>query len=93
MTTSEWKGRFFLQNESIRVTNRIDSNRELECSSTNHPRCRVTLFMRTNEHHYYATLPTVLVIVGLTLLLHSLHTHTRLTAFVRDYPGEPVPEG
>jgi len=49
--------------------------------------------MRTNEHHYYATLPTVLVIVGLTLLLHSLHTHTRLTAFVRDYPGEPVPEG
>ena len=93
MTTSEWKGRFFLQNESIRVTNRIDSNRELECSSINHLRCRVTLFMRTNEHHYYATLPTVLVIVGLTLLLHSLHTHTRLTAFVRDYPGEPVPEG
>ena len=29
MTTSELKGRFFLQNESIR----IDSNRELECSS------------------------------------------------------------
>jgi len=29
MTTSESKGRFFLQNESIR----IDSNRELECSS------------------------------------------------------------
>jgi len=28
MTTSESKGRFFLQNESIR----IDSNRELECS-------------------------------------------------------------
>ena len=24
---------FFLQNESIRITNRIDSNRELECSS------------------------------------------------------------
>ena len=21
------------------------------------------------------------------------HTHTRLTALVRDYPGEPVPEG
>jgi len=21
-----------------------------------------------------------------------IHTHTRLTAFVRDYPGEPVPE-
>ena len=33
MTTSESKGRFFLQNESIRITNRIDSNRELECSS------------------------------------------------------------
>jgi len=32
MTTSESKGRFFLQNESIRITNRIDSNRELECS-------------------------------------------------------------
>jgi len=33
MTTSESKGRFFLQNESIRTTNRIDSNRELECST------------------------------------------------------------
>ena len=37
MTTSESKGRFFLQNESIRIdshneSNRIDSNRELECS-------------------------------------------------------------
>ena len=32
MTTSESKGRFFLQNESIRITNRIDFNRELECS-------------------------------------------------------------
>ena len=32
MATSESKGRFFLQNESIRITNRIDSNRELECS-------------------------------------------------------------
>ena len=29
MTISESKGRFFLHNES----NRIDSNRELECSS------------------------------------------------------------
>jgi len=29
MTTSESKGRFFLQNES----NQIDSNRELECST------------------------------------------------------------
>ena len=34
MTTSESKVRFFLQNESIRITNRIDSNRELECSTT-----------------------------------------------------------
>ena len=38
MTTSESKGRFFLQNESIRIdshneSNRIDSNRELECST------------------------------------------------------------
>jgi len=37
MTTSESKGRFFLQKESIRIdshneSNRIDSNRELECS-------------------------------------------------------------
>jgi len=31
MTTSESKGRFFLQNESIR----IDSNRELGCSNRN----------------------------------------------------------
>jgi len=28
------KADFFLQNESIRTTNRIDSNRELECSTT-----------------------------------------------------------
>ena len=39
MTTSESKGRFFLQNESILIdshneSNRIDSNRELECSSS-----------------------------------------------------------
>jgi len=38
MTISESKGRFFLQNESIRIdshdeSNRIDSNRELECSN------------------------------------------------------------
>ena len=33
MATSESKGRFFLQNKLIRITNRIDSNRELECSS------------------------------------------------------------
>jgi len=38
MTTSKSKGRFFLQNESIRIdshneSNRIDSNRELECSN------------------------------------------------------------
>jgi len=25
-------------------------------------------------------------------LPNNTHTHTRLTAFVRDYPGEPVPE-
>jgi len=33
ITTSESEGRFFLQNESIRITNRIDSNHELECST------------------------------------------------------------
>ena len=38
MTTSESKGRFFLQNKSIRIdshneSNRIYSNRELECST------------------------------------------------------------
>ena len=38
MATSESKGRFFLQNKSIRIdshneSNRIDSNRELECST------------------------------------------------------------
>jgi len=36
MTTSESKGRFFYKTdrfEWIRITNRIDSNRELECSS------------------------------------------------------------
>jgi len=25
-------------------------------------------------------------------LMHTAHTHTRLTALFRDYPGEPVPE-
>ena len=38
MTTSKSKGRFFLQNESIRIDshnelNRMDSNRELESSN------------------------------------------------------------
>ena len=38
MTTSESKGRFFLQNELIRIdshneSDRIDSNRELECAT------------------------------------------------------------
>ena len=38
MATSDSKGRFFLQNESIRIdshneSNRIDSNRDLECST------------------------------------------------------------
>ena len=37
MATSESKGRFFTKRnrfESIRITNRIDSNRDLECSSS-----------------------------------------------------------
>jgi len=33
MTTSESKGRFFLQNESIRIDSHNESNRELECST------------------------------------------------------------
>ena len=40
MTTSESKGRFFYKKdrfESIRITNRIDSNRELECSTRHEP--------------------------------------------------------
>jgi len=39
MTTSESKGRFFYKTnrfETIRTTNRIDSNRELECSRMHH---------------------------------------------------------
>ena len=39
MATSESKGRFFYKTnrfESIRITNRIDLNRELECSSLLH---------------------------------------------------------
>jgi len=36
MTTSESKGRFFLQNESIRITNRIDFNRELDALADIH---------------------------------------------------------
>ena len=36
MTTSELKGRFFLQNESIRIDSHDESNRELECSNTKH---------------------------------------------------------
>jgi len=42
MTTSESKGRFFLQKESIRIdshnkSKRIDSNRESECSTAVRP--------------------------------------------------------
>jgi len=49
MTTCDSKGRFFLQNESIRIdshneSNRIDSNRELECSTGWEERPRRDLF-------------------------------------------------
>ena len=55
MTTSESKGRFFSQNESIRIDSRnesirIDSNRELECSTrcdSIHCRCSVGLWPLT----------------------------------------------
>jgi len=30
--------------------------------------------------------------VGLLACLKRAHTHSRLRPFVRDYPGEPVPE-
>jgi len=54
MTTSESKGRFFLENESIRIdshneSNRIDSNRELKCSSwysVGYPCCSVARILR-----------------------------------------------
>ena len=41
MATSESKGRFFLQNESIR----IDSNRELECSTSRRLAPRVLFYI------------------------------------------------
>ena len=56
MATSESKGRFFLQNESIRIDshnelNRIDSNRELECSST-HGRKEIKLLLHLSSKYY-----------------------------------------
>jgi len=39
---------FFLQNESIRDSNRIDSNRESECSTTGRP----GLFLRLLLTHF-----------------------------------------
>jgi len=57
MTTRESKGRFFLQNESIRTTNRIDSNRELECStqqkSTEKPPTSSLLSSRHSDTVYW----------------------------------------
>jgi len=52
MTTSESKGRFFLQNQSIRLTNRIDWNRELECSTVHKLSVRSILsnFTRLNVY-------------------------------------------
>jgi len=50
MATSESKGQF-LQNESIRITNRIGSNRELECSSWRTARERSLFTM--SEHNKY----------------------------------------
>jgi len=46
MTTSESKGRFFYKTnlfESIRTTNRIDSNRELECSTVGCLRIKISV--------------------------------------------------
>jgi len=49
MTTSESKGRFFYQTnrfESIRITNRMYSNRELECSTVH-----VNVYSSESSHH------------------------------------------
>ena len=56
MTTSESKGRFFLQNESIRIdsrneSDRIDSNRELECSTAKVCSASVSCCRRTRATH------------------------------------------
>jgi len=56
MTTSESKGRFFLQNESIRIdsrneSNRIDSNRELECSSQQQSRRSTACSSKCGQCH------------------------------------------
>jgi len=59
MTTSESKGRFFLQNESIRIdshneSNRIDSNRELECSSQQSSRAAAAMPCRRQLSRSYS---------------------------------------
>jgi len=50
MTTSESSEvRFFYQNEWIRITNLIDSNRELECSTQCPARNRNVLLIRSKK--------------------------------------------
>jgi len=96
MTTSESKGRFFLQNESIRIdshneSNRIDSNREVECSI-------VSALLRGNWQNFNwhdasrgpSAIAELLVycITGLTisgLIIGSL-AH-RLLAHLLDFPS------
>jgi len=53
MTTSESKGRYFYKTngfESIRITNRIDSNRELECSNVEGEVTSQNLWSRYDRH-------------------------------------------
>jgi len=53
------------------------------------PRSRQTT--TPTPHHSYFYRPDALPDAHPTLSKHT-HTHTRLTALFRDYPGEPVPE-
>jgi len=80
MTTSESKGRFFNETnrfESIRITNRIDSNRELGCSSLQH--CsRAAVEQRTETAEFTSSVNELVQSVNATLLLPNFQVHRRL---------------
>jgi len=71
MTTSESKGRFFLQNESIRITNRIDSNRELECSTTQPAVTRAVILVLITNTSTLITVSTEQLKTCLVLMSNS----------------------
>jgi len=87
MTTSESKCRFFSENESIRIdllneSNRIDSNRELECStrkSMRHQKRVYLEFIVPNNHHVCSASS---LLISLSQLVHTLQlpvsNHQRL---------------